>query len=518
MREYNVILKKDIDYDTFWNDIESDTDGGKLYIPNRAVQYTNERPTSLRQCWYLLTDEEAEQLKLDDRVFDVEIPPEHRTDIQIGLNAIQTGDFTKTTSDSGVFLNWGMIRCNSTTNVYSTSTTTNLNYNYTLTGDGVDVVIQDSGLQVDHPEFNDENGNSRVQQINWFTESGVAGTQSANHYRDYDGHGTHVASTAAGLTYGWAKKARIYSVKVEGLEGTGDSGGISVTNCFDVIKGWHTNKPNNPKTGVKRPTVVNMSWGYGTSIGTVSSVTYRGSTISSPSDSALANNYGLIGVNSFNRRAPVRIASVDTDIQEMLDVGIVVCIAAGNGSHKIDIVGGTDYNNNFNNGSTNYYHRGSSPFDDDALMVGNVDSTVYSAGQDQKATSSETGPGVTIYAPGTNIMGACSTTNAFADEPYYLNASYRQMNISGTSMASPQVAGVCALMLEANPKLTPSQIKLSLLANAGTALYDTGVDNDWTDNRSLKGGAVKFLYNKFNSEKTFSVSNVTFSGIGFKIR
>jgi subtilisin family serine protease len=518
MREYNVILKKDIDYDEFWNDIESDTDGGKLYIPNRAVQYTNERPASLRQCWYLLTDEEAEQLKLDERVFDVEIPPEHRTDIQIGLNAIQKGDFTKTTSDSGVFLNWGMIRCNSTTNVYSTSTTTNLNYNYTLTGDGVDVVIQDSGLQVDHPEFNDENGNSRVQQINWFTTSGVSGTQSANHYRDFDGHGTHVASTAAGLTYGWAKKARIYSVKVEGLEGSGDSGGISVTNCFDVIKGWHNNKSNDPKTGVKRPTVVNMSWGYGTSIGTVSSVTYRGSTISSPSDTALANSYGLMGVNSFNRRAPIRISSVDTDIQEMLDAGIVVCIAAGNGSHKIDIVGGTDYNNNFNNGSTNYYHRGSSPFDDDAIMVGNVDSTVYSAGQDQKATSSETGPGVTIYAPGTNIMGACSTTNAFTDEPYYLNASYRQMNISGTSMASPQVAGVCALMLEANPKLTPSQLKLSLLANAGTALYDTGVNNDWTDNRSLKGGAVKFLYNKFNSEKTFSVSNVTFSGIGFKIR
>jgi hypothetical protein len=73
-------------------------------------------------------------------------------------------------------------------------------------------------------------------------------------------------------------------------------------------------------------------------------------------------------------------------------------------------------------------------------------------------------------------------------------------------------------MLEANPKLTPSQLKLSLLANAGTALYDTGVSNDWTDNRSLKGGVVKFLYNKFNSEKTFSVSNVTFSGIGFKIR
>jgi subtilisin family serine protease len=518
MREYNVILKRDVDYDGFWNDIESDTDGGKLYIPNRKVEFTNERPTSLRQCWYLLTDEEAEELKLDDRVFDVEIPPEHRDDIIMMPRATQIGNFTKTTSDSGVFLNWGMIRCNSTTNVYGTITTTNLNYNYTLTGEGVDVVIQDSGLQVDHPEFQDEFGNSRVQQINWFTTSGVIGTQNANHYRDYDGHGTHVASTAAGLTYGWAKKARIYSQKLDGLEGDGDATGISISLAFDCIKGWHNNKSNDPKTGVKRPSIVNMSWGYSTSIGTVASVTYRGSTFSSPSDSTLSNSYGLMGVNSFGRRAPVRISSVDTDIQEMLDAGIIVCIAAGNGSHKIDIVGGTDYDNSFNNGSTNYYHRGASPYDDDALVVGNMDSSVFSSTLDQKATSSETGPGVHIYAPGTNIMGACSNTNAFTDEPYYLNSSYRQMNISGTSMASPQVAGVCALMLEVNPRLTPSQLKSSLLANAATTLYDTGVGNDWTTNRSLKGGAVRVLYNKFNSNKTFSVSNITFSGIGFKIR
>jgi subtilisin family serine protease len=623
MREYNVILKEGIDYDEFWDDIESDTDGGKLYIPNRRVEFTNERPTSLRQCWYLLTDEEAEQLKLDDRVYDVEIPPEHRTDIQIGLRAVQSGDFTKTTSDSGAFLNWGMIRCNSLENLYGTNTTTTASYNYTLTGDGVDVVIQDSGIQTNHPEFNDEFGNNRVQQINWFTTSGVTGTQNANHYRDYDGHGTHVASTAAGLTYGWAKKARIYSQKLDGLEGIGDSGtGISISLAFDCIKGWHNNKPNDPKTGVKRPTVVNMSWGYSTGIGTVTSVTYRGSTISSPNDTALANTYGLIGVNSFNRRAPVRISSVDTDIQELLAAGVIVCIAAGNGSHKIDtnqnqsfsvgnngssnytfsgaaagsnptlnlvqgatytfnisavghpfyiktvnstgtgnayntgvtnngtangtltftvpfgapstlyyncqfhssmagtinISGTNDYNNSFNNGTTNFYHRGSSPFDDDAIMVGNVDSTVYSEGQDQKATSSETGPGVTIYAPGTNIMGACSTTNAFVDEPYYLNSTFRQMNISGTSMASPQVAGVCALLLEVNPKLTPAQVKSALLGNAGTALYDTGTDNDWTNNRSLKGGAVKFLYNKFNTPITFAASNITMIGVGFKVR
>ena len=521
MREYNVILKKDVDYDEFWNDIESDTDGGKLYIPNRRVEFTNERPTSLRQCWYLLTDEEAEQLKLDDRVLNVEVPPEHRTDIQIGLHAIQPGNYTKTTSDSGVFINWGLIRCNATSNVYGSGTTTTLNYNYTLTGNGVDVVIQDSGLQVDHPEFQDENGVTRVEQINWSSASGVSFTQSANHYRDYDGHGTHCAGIAAGKTYGWAKKAKIYSQKISGLEGSGDSGtGISTTYAFDAIKGWHNNKSLNFLTGVKRPTVVNMSWGYYSSFGALTEINYRGTSYTGASidtNTERINDFGLMSAAS--SISNVRISSVDTDIQEMIDAGIIVCIAAGNRSHKIDVPSGTDYNNYYNDGSgVVYYHRGSSPYDDEAFMVGNIDSTAYDTNNDQKSTSSETGPGVTIYAPGTDIMSACSTTNRFSGQSYYLNSSYRQCNISGTSMASPQVAGVCALFLEANPRLTPAQLKSAILANAGTAIYDTGVNNDWTNYRSLKGGTLKVLYNKFNSEKTFSATNVTFSGVAFKIR
>ena len=91
MKQYNVALKEGIDYDSFWNDMESDTDDGKLYIPNRAVEFTNERPASLRQCWYLLTDEEAELLRQDDRVFCVEIPPEFRDDIVMMLKNTDNG-------------------------------------------------------------------------------------------------------------------------------------------------------------------------------------------------------------------------------------------------------------------------------------------------------------------------------------------------------------------------------------------------------------------------------------------
>ena len=84
-----------------------------------------------------------------------------------------------------------------------------VNYNYVLDGTGVDVVIIDTGIQPDHPEFQDANGVSRVKQINWYEASGQSGVQPANFYRDTDGHGTHVAGTVAGKTYGWAKNANI---------------------------------------------------------------------------------------------------------------------------------------------------------------------------------------------------------------------------------------------------------------------------------------------------------------------
>mgnify|MGYP000035238801 CR=1 FL=1 len=95
MITYNVILKKDIDYQSFWDDMESDTDGGNLYIPNRIVNSTNRRENSQRQIWYTLSDEEVEAVRNDERVLAVELPPEDRTDIILSPRATQDGTFTK---------------------------------------------------------------------------------------------------------------------------------------------------------------------------------------------------------------------------------------------------------------------------------------------------------------------------------------------------------------------------------------------------------------------------------------
>ena len=519
MVTYNVILHKGVDYQSFWDDMENENDGGNLYIPNRTVDSPNQRASSQRQTWYTLSEIEAETVRNDERVLAVEIPPEDRDDIMIGHHATQPGTFTKTTSDSGNYQNWGLIRALSKDNIYGTSTTTSENYTYTLTGKGVDVVTQDSGMQTDHPEWVD-----RFESVDWGTYG--AFTQNANHDRDFDGHGSHCAGIAVGKTFGFAKGSKVFNQKISGLEGSGDNGtGISPSFAFDAIKGWHNAKPIDTITGYKRPTVVNMSWGYSTSLtnDNITAINYRGTSYTGGDiDTAgeRESNYGLMESQATATvyRANVRILSIDTDIEELLDAGVHVCVAAGNRSNKADEVGGDDYNNTFSIGSGNkYYHRGSSPYGDAAMngsqraiIVGNIDSSVSSATLDRKATSSETGPGVDIYAAGTNIMSSTSTTNRWGggSQNYTLNTNFKQTNITGTSMASPQVAGVLACILELHPEFTPTQGKQWLLDNAGSAILNTGTGNDWTNDRSLKGGEAKVLYMPFSNPTPIKVTGL----------
>jgi subtilisin family serine protease len=95
-------------------------------------------------------------------------------------------------------------------------------------------------------------------------------------------------------------------------------------------------------------------------------------------------------------------------------------------------------------------------------------------------------------------MSATSNTNKFSGPSYYLNASFKQCNISGTSMATPQVAGVAALVLQLNPTYTPAQVRTSLLSTAGSPIYTTGLTNDYSNTRSLLGSSQKVLYSNYN--------------------
>ena len=507
-KEYVIGLNRNVDTEQFWKDVETITNLDN--IPNRAVEVANARFGSNRLTHYFLTEEEAELIRQDERVYCVEIPADQRDDISIELKAIQPSgsdnNFTKTPDSepdsyvdaTGSFKNWGLIRHKSLENNYGTSFTTNESYTYTLDGEGVDIVIQDSGIQADHPEWEDENGNSRLQQIHWYSASGlqIEGSQGEGFYADYDGHGTHCAGTAAGKTFGFAKNARIYAQKLNGLQGGSDPDpGIPISDSFDLIRLWHASKSGS------RPTVVNMSWGYGNTFGAhgLSNINWRGTDYSTGN----AQDYGLW---TFNQLAPwrieIRVSSIDVEIQEMIDAGIHVVIAAGNLNYKCEISGGIDYDNYATVNSNNYYyHRGSSPYDDEAIKVGSMSYLSSNATTDQKSDFSNAGPAVDIYAAGHFVVSSLSNTNIHNEGEYYDDTNYKQGVLSGTSMAAPNVAGVVALMCQANPKATPSSIKSSLLAKAGSAFLTGSNDSDYSTDSTM-GGDNKVLFNPFSQTPT----------------
>jgi len=520
MKTYNVALNQGIDYDAFWNEIETDG-SGSTYVPNRSVSIVNERPNSLRQCWYELSDAEAEKLRNDPRVYCVEIPPEHRTDIEITPTTTQTGLYYKgpntgSNPNNNLGINWGLFRLNSRTN-NTTSNSGTLNYDYNLDGTGVDVVIMDSGCQVNHPDFNDASGNSRVQQIDWYAANGyppypIGPLMPPYFYTDYDGHGTHCTGISAGTTYGRAKNSRIYIMTLSGLCEP-PTNGISDTTAFDLIKGWHNNKPIDPLTGYKRPTVVNMSWAYTSSFANITGGNYRGTTWTGTTKQS---QYGMIG-NASNRFG-VRVDSIDVDVSELIAAGVVLVGAAGNFYQTIDVFGGTDYNNYFTSSISGNikYMQGASPSSSlDVICVGNVDSDAQSGTTEQKASSSESGPRVDVWSPGTYIVSTTSNTNLYGATTFYpTNSSFYIMTISGTSMACPNIVGLCAQLLQLYPGYTPSQIRALVIANStSNVLYSTGLSTDYSDSRSLHGGPNRFAYqaptNTLNITGAIRMTNVS---------
>jgi subtilisin family serine protease len=98
---------------------------------------------------------------------------------------------------------------------------------------------------------------------------------------------------------------------------------------------------------------------------------------------------------------------------------------------------------------------------DAALTVGAVDKS------DAIASFSSRGPRIgdsalkpDITAPGVAITGACSSTGTFC------SPGQTYVQLSGTSMATPHVAGGAAIVAEAHPTWTPAQIKAALMGSA----------------------------------------------------
>ena len=229
-------------------------------------------------------------------------------------------------------------------------------------GKGVRVYVVDSGVRKTHNDFG-----SRV-------EAGATAIHDGRESDDCNGHGTHVAGTAAGSAHGIAKLATIVPVRVLDCGGSGSWSGVIAG--LDWIAG----------DSAGRPSVANMSLGGGSS------------------------------------------STVNNAVATLHNSGVAVVVAAGNSNADAC--------------------RTSPASEPTAITVGATQSN------DGRASYSNFGRCLDLFAPGTGITSA------------WIDSNSATKTISGTSMASPHVAGVAALFLGANPTANPDAVAQFIVSNS----------------------------------------------------
>ena len=235
-------------------------------------------------------------------------------------------------------------------------------YTYDTDASNVSVYIIDTGIRSSHADFG-----SRVSTV------GFTAINDGNGTNDCNGHGTHVAGTVGGTTWGVAKGVTLHAVRVLGCNGSGSTSGVIAG--IDWVTANH-----------QQPAVANMSLGGGAS------------------------------------------TALDDAVRSSIASGVTYAIAAGN---------------------SNADACSSSPARvSQALTVGS------STSADARSSFSNFGTCVDLFAPGSSITSAWNTSNTATN------------TISGTSMATPHVAGVAALYLAGDPTATAATVHAAVVNNA----------------------------------------------------
>jgi hypothetical protein len=531
-----------------------------------------------------------------------------------------------TTNPSAVELdrtNWGVVRTGIKkftdffSDIINDVDFENGDVSYSLTGKNVDIIIHDSGVLQYHPEFLDANGQSRVRDIildgpfyidpNYFISNGytttradgrVTGsevqsrawwTNSANRSPQFQsegtvfvstsytearsmgasldgtnsltsGHGTSCASLAAGKNFGVAFEANIWN-----MPGIADNVGMSPEPNYDAMKIWHRNKPINPATGVKNPTIINGSWGYQAAFSSSSTVSYRfrGETGTFTGNAAVTDQVTAMKQGLSNQvfgayrswSSSSRSNSTDTAGAELMESGVIYVAAAGNNNQRLGI--GSSDPDRLNYLSDNYFGVGDSRFGGNltpcnhrdwmnpqgigfdsskdfhpVICVGAMEDSVVN-GIEYKASYSNNGPGIDCWSPADETLAAGTNgVSGYTDYQRYDDSRFYDNNFNGTSAAAPVATGVIALYLQLNPKATSKDVKNwlkdrgSILlqytnsTSLGSGEYLDQYPDDtttlyWTQFFNLRGAETRIIHNLYANDEKPSVEGVSIQGIDF---
>ena len=261
---------------------------------------------------------------------------------------------------------------------------------------------------------------------------------------------------------------------------------------WDYLRHFHKNKTINPVTGRRNPTITNHSWGYNygnLNVAGVTAYSYRSGSLTDISSMSTADKVVELETNggtpvyfqpaNYMLKPPARVSSVDADIQDAINDGVIVISSAGNSYWNCDTPSGDDYNNSHTYyGSTSPHSRGSTPGSaDNVICVGSIGSKV----NEYKSTFSNWGGRVDIWAPGSDIISAVYDSSSATTEGGYTpltvdprDSSYHLASISGTSMASPQICGIIACLAEQEPNLTQAEALQHLIENSLSEVGSNG--------------------------------------------
>ncbi len=541
---YIVTLYKHEDLEQFYNEMESNN-----------FHLVMKRPIS-RNTHYKMNEEQAEKLRQDPRVWDVQLPPKERG-MTMGRDAINynpyqhssdnywKGDTQPPSTVDSWDRQWGHVHCAGDPSMRGkgqfglisdggTYEQVNIGVlNIFNDGKHVDVVICDDPVSIDCGEWTSPTtGQSRFVQYDWYTELNTlvasidddGQTLPSAPYPNYfdnatntESHGTHVAGTVAGQHYGWATEANIYSMQVLGNQA---NTGTPVPDLliFDYLRAFHRNKAVNPETGIRNPTITNHSWSYGWyfddilekasfDLADIVQVNYRGTVYDSnnpnPNGWTWAGLERDFGFAANKMKINSTSASTNADVEDAISDGVVVVAAAGNNNFHCVSDGDPDYYNSVTilGWGWTYYNRGSAPGNSgNTICVGSL-----SNHHDfRRSTFSNFGPNIDVFAPGNNILSAYN--NVGLNDNKYGGGSNYFWPIQGTSMASPQVAGVLACVATGKERFTQGSAKKYLKDHSIYADMTFDAGNGFFDDNTCGKDSPNIYLHAINPRTKYNVN------------